>query len=212
MERFVIAILSIQIYYMQIGHTLIKKDCEGHKRTFIYVRCATCGIMFPKLSRFVRKHGGVDSGRHFCGTACATASRITRIKCECAMCGKEFERKRSNIKNKTFCSRKCKDMAQTAEVGILQCGHYVNGNGSYRNKALRHYEPHCEWCGNEFVEVLDVHHIDGNRLNNNIKNLIILCPICHALVTRKIVVVRNRKPVIIIESEQLKKYLGAMAQ
>jgi len=33
-------------------------------------------------------------------------------------------------------------------------------------------------------EVLEVHHIDRDRSHNSSGNLIILCPTCHALVTR----------------------------
>lgn len=42
----------------------------------------------------------------------------------------------------------------------------------------------CECCGNEFWQnhpiPLEVHHIDGNNLNNILDNLQILCPNCHA--------------------------------
>jgi hypothetical protein len=37
-------------------------------------------------------------------------------------------------------------------------------------------------CGyDEFVEGLDVHHIDENRKNNKLNNLIVVCGICHNL-------------------------------
>jgi len=43
----------------------------------------------------------------------------------------------------------------------------------------------CEMCGcNEWLGkklTLELHHIDGNRFNNNIDNLQILCPNCHSL-------------------------------
>lgn len=48
---------------------------------------------------------------------------------------------------------------------------------------LRGYK--CENCGLEEwqkVEIpLEVHHIDGNSLNNEVDNLKLLCPNCHAL-------------------------------
>ncbi len=38
----------------------------------------------------------------------------------------------------------------------------------------------CAMCGfNEFLAALDIHHIDGNSLNNEVNNLILLCAICH---------------------------------
>lgn len=39
----------------------------------------------------------------------------------------------------------------------------------------------CQKCGNEFYQNLNVHHIDNNRLNNDISNLLVLCAGCHAL-------------------------------
>lgn len=43
----------------------------------------------------------------------------------------------------------------------------------------------CECCGNSIWNgkkiPLEVHHIDGNKTNNNLDNLLLLCPNCHAL-------------------------------
>lgn len=36
-----------------------------------------------------------------------------------------------------------------------------------------------EWMGQKIP--LELHHIDGNRFNNNLENLQILCPNCHSL-------------------------------
>lgn len=48
-------------------------------------------------------------------------------------------------------------------------------------------ERKCERCNSttwQGVPIpLELHHIDGNRLNNNLPNLQILCPNCHALTT-----------------------------
>ena len=46
-------------------------------------------------------------------------------------------------------------------------------------------ENKCELCGvtNWLGKrlKLELHHIDGNRFNNNFENLQILCPNCHSL-------------------------------
>lgn len=46
-------------------------------------------------------------------------------------------------------------------------------------------EYRCEKCGNDKwigeKIPLDLHHIDGNRFNNNISNLQLLCKNCHGL-------------------------------
>lgn len=40
----------------------------------------------------------------------------------------------------------------------------------------------CQSCG--YKEVLDLHHIDGNKFNNHPDNHVILCPNCHAKIHR----------------------------
>lgn len=37
--------------------------------------------------------------------------------------------------------------------------------------------------GKEIKMPLELHHIDGDRRNNRIENLVLLCPICHTLTT-----------------------------
>lgn len=51
----------------------------------------------------------------------------------------------------------------------------------YRKLAFEHYEPLCAYCGFGVSDVLEVAHIDGHRANNQIDNLVILCPTCHKM-------------------------------
>ena len=88
-----------------------------------------------------------------------------------------------------FCSKKCLGIARRFENAIV--GPKGSGESSYRALAYRAYGEKCEICG--YTEVLDVHHIDGNRNNNDKDNLIVMCPNCHAKVTRKIKKLINRK-------------------
>ena len=55
----------------------------------------------------------------------------------------------------------------------------------------------CCICGHEAVQI---HHIDGNPLNNSYENLIPLCPNCHSRVTSRAAGVRQITP------NQLKMY------
>lgn len=52
-----------------------------------------------------------------------------------------------------------------------------------RLKQIREWKCDCcgltEWMGKPLS--LEIHHIDGNRYNNNLDNLQILCPNCHSL-------------------------------
>ena len=69
---------------------------------------------------------------------------------------------------------------------------YLNDNNKHitsyklKIKLLKEHikEPICENCGNShwlgYPIPLELHHKDGNRFNNELSNLSLLCPNCHA--------------------------------
>jgi hypothetical protein len=52
---------------------------------------------------------------------------------------------------------------------------------NYRKLAFDHYDPLCAHCGFGIPAVLEVAHLDGDRSNNELTNLVILCPNCHKM-------------------------------
>lgn len=52
---------------------------------------------------------------------------------------------------------------------------------NYRKLAFTKYPPVCAHCGFGISDVLEVAHIDGDRSNNDLSNLVILCPNCHKM-------------------------------
>lgn len=61
----------------------------------------------------------------------------------------------------------------------IQPGHFGTGQASYRDIAFRQYGKKCNRCGYNQINILQVHHRDRNRANNNWQNLEVLCPNCH---------------------------------
>jgi hypothetical protein len=65
--------------------------------------------------------------------------------------------------------------------------HAENGSNTtpkrvnYRKLAFAEYPAVCAHCGFGIRDVLEVAHIDGNRSNNAVTNLVILCPNCHKM-------------------------------
>lgn len=41
-----------------------------------------------------------------------------------------------------------------------------------------YYDNKCELC-NKNKKIMQIHHIDKNRLNNSMRNLVLLCKECH---------------------------------
>lgn len=73
---------------------------------------------------------------------------------------------------------------------------------NYRKIAFDAYDPLCAHCGFGVHAVLEVAHIDGNRANNEVANLVILCPNCHKMhdldliSTETIIQMRDRPKIV----------------
>lgn len=167
---------------------------NGRKAAFCV--CDYCGSTFLKaLSEINRK----KSSKNFCSRSCSckynsnkTKPKTERVTLECTNCGKSFKRLPSKLKRSKhgvyFCSRKCKDMGQRIENGleIIHPSHYGTISKDYRAMFKREFGiEKCSRCGyDEYPEILEIHHIDQDRSNNNLDNLKVLCPNCHKLVHR----------------------------
>ena len=105
----------------------------------------------------------------------------------CINCSKKFEAKRKDTLRCSVCKKKHASyktmLSRKKHNPEIEMG--VGSGNSYKNKhrALgiqtyrRAKKSKCEWCGS--INNLLVHHLDENRYNNNIDNLITLCKRCH---------------------------------
>ena len=157
------------------------------RRWLKLINCEHCGESF--WDRFDKK------GISYCSQECmglANRNRVT-LTCDLPSCDNAFERTLSKLElSKSgyfFCSRKCKDLAQSLAVDgfkEMMPEHYGTKELSrqYRKIALVNHEHKCINCGwkpkndNEY-SMLDVHHIDHNHDNCAPENLQFLCAWCH---------------------------------
>ncbi len=129
---------------------------------------------------------------NFCSLSCSAAyGNMHRKKpapnCKCAQCHGEFYRNSSKQKNSKsglhFCNRICKEKAQRiGGIKAIQPDHYGTGGSRnyYRALALRHYPHECNRCSySRCLSVIEVHHKDRDRSNNQLENLELLCRNCH---------------------------------
>ncbi len=152
--------------------------------------CKECKEIFQAQLREVNRGNG-----KYCSLKCsrigvakthlARTAEINKPNVECAHCHKMFYKKVSN-RNKSksglyFCCREHKDISQRiGGIKEIQPPHYSLGKHCYRDIAFRNYQHQCAKCFySKIPEILEVHHVDRNRENNSIENLIILCSRCH---------------------------------
>lgn len=115
--------------------------------------------------------------------------KTNKNKNTCLKCGKTLKKGQKN-----YCSNECRYKSQKENYINKWKSGLVNGlSGKYNlNKIIRNYlleknDFKCEICGwgekNIYTDKipLEVHHIDGNYLNNKEENLQVLCPNCHSL-------------------------------
>ena len=109
--------------------------------------------------------------------------KSTKVKTQCAKCGKEIYKSLYEIKNSktgnVFCSKSCacsynNTHFRTQENHPNWKGGKV-GSKEHMILAYRNYIPECAVCGENDRDMLEVHHIDFNHSNNELDNLIILC-------------------------------------
>lgn len=158
------------------------KFCHGHHlRLQRYQRkpnnpiiniCSKCKIQFiSKKSHTVKQK--------YCSRSCSQISKKNGIFKECINCKKQFYitpyRIKENSSRGKFCSNECRLIHWSIEAKEKESA------GSYRQNAWKVYEKKCYDCGIKDERILIIHHIDGNRKNGLINNLIPVCHNCHCL-------------------------------
>lgn len=107
----------------------------------------------------------------------------------CLYCNKPLKSSRNK-----YCNNTCQNNYQyTQYIDNWKKGNENGLKGKYqisnhiRRYLYKKYDNKCAKCGwskkNTYTNIipLEIEHVDGNYLNNNENNLILLCPNCHSL-------------------------------
>lgn len=117
----------------------------------------------------------VSKGVAYCGLRCYGKS--CRKELPCTVCGTPI----LSGANKKTCSQAC---ANTNRTGIKYTGARPRDKVfTVRRLKIRMLEIRggiCERCNFSIHQVLEVHHKDRNSNNNDLQNLELICPNCHA--------------------------------
>ena len=171
---------SINISHIKTSITKSKYD-ENPKR------CKYCGEIIPYENR----------RNNFCNHSCSTSFNNQGI-CRngeaypehsyCLNCGKEITRGNKYCNNTCMAEYKRKEYIKRWKAGQESGIKGTNDIAAPVRIYLKSkYNNSCQKCGwnqiNKFTGLvpLQIHHIDGNCLNNKEDNLQLLCPNCHSL-------------------------------
>lgn len=144
---------------------------ERHKRN-PNTHCSICNKPVYRRPAELER----SKGHAFCSSVCYGIA--CRKETPCIVCGKPM----MASLNKKTCSRAC---ANTHRAGIKYKLHLprkdkVKNQRALKIRLLEIRGKLCERCGYNKLEVLNVHHKDRNKNNNDLDNLELICPNCHA--------------------------------
>lgn len=187
-------------------HTCQYLDGYKNASSLLRVKCIKHDHTFETRYENIRRDNRAHYICPFCQEEAKNARNAEhRTEVQCAYCGIIFSKPNSKIDNSKsglyFCCREHKDLAQRLDSGAqfndLRPEHYGSTSKNYREMAFRHYEHQCSVCGwHEDADILEVHHINENHYNNELNNLIILCPICHRKLTSHKYTLINREQIV----------------
>lgn len=148
----------------------------------MYKNCAHCWSKFYAKPYHLKRGWG-----KFCSRQCLSLGRKSGKQVTCQVCQKQVYRMPSEIKRnkqqRMFCSKSCQTIWRNSYYSGERHASWKQGQGSYRQRMLR-ITPNleCQLCHEQDQRVLEVHHVDEDRTNNRLDNLVWLCHNCHYLV------------------------------
>lgn len=146
------------------------------------IGCKLCRKKFYAKPSWLKNGWG-----KYCSSKCQHKAQKKGKFVFCSICKKkiwraphEFEHSKSG---KFFCNKSCQTLWRNKFYSGENHPLWKDGGGSYREFMIRNkIKQVCNRCGMDDIRVLLTHHIDCNRKNNKIGNLVWLCRNCHYLI------------------------------
>jgi len=133
--------------------------------------CIVCGKRVYKRPFEIKR----NNGRVFCTLKCYGIAN--RKEKPCIICKTPI----LAGANKKTCSRKCANIHRTGiKYKINRPRDKVSNYKSLKIRLLKKRGRKCRRCAYDKPEILQVHHVDRNVRNNELDNLELICPNCHA--------------------------------
>lgn len=159
--------------------------CRSEKRrndVGAYISCKNCGNTFRRRR----------STTKFCSSECAQQYRHKKgsSTLSCDYCGKPFERVNCHIRDRNFCSKQCLWKWQSEHIVADNHPNWAGGKYHQDGYIFVHLDDGSVMAEHRYVmekalgrKLLPseiVHHIDLNKQNNDVSNLMVLSRAEHA--------------------------------
>ena|SRR3989338_11552692 len=148
----------------------------------LLVNCECCQKEFYAKTAHLK----VGWGR-FCSRQCHYLGVRTGKYINCEICGKQSYRNPTVLKHsksgKFFCSKSCQTKWRNTQYAGNKHLLWKDGSSTYRDLLLKSGRTQeCVRCKKKDTRILVAHHIDENRKNYKLENLVWLCHNCHCLI------------------------------
>ena len=145
------------------------------------VNCRWCNKKFYSKPNWIKLGWG-----KYCSVKCRALSQQRGKMVVCFTCKKESYKSPKALtgskSRKWFCSKSCQTLWRNSIFIGEKHGNWKGGENSYRERLLHtKVEQICLFCKLNDIRILAVHHLDRNRQNNKLENLVWLCLNCHYL-------------------------------
>ena len=143
---------------------------ENYKRN-PNTKCIMCESPVYKRPAEIEK----NKGNVFCSMKCF--GLFCRKENPCIVCGKLIL---ASLHKKT-CGRSCANINRAGtKYKIGSPKSKIKSQQALKIRLLDERGKKCERCNYGKYQILEVHHKDRSRENNNLENLLLICPNCHA--------------------------------
>lgn len=146
------------------------------------IPCSHC-----KQSFLIKPSRLKDGFKKYCSRTCAHAGTKKGRVVSCHSCAtkvyKSLKALRGSKSGHFFCTKSCQTKWRNHNFKGEKHANWKGGKHAYRRMMLQSNKPQiCGHCQTTDTRILAVHHVDTDRSNNTLENLVWLCHNCHHLI------------------------------